>query len=80
MIYKMYAIKDELNGYTPWILFLSEELAKRYMKDQYEGNPTIHNTPEHFGIYLMGEFDTETGRCTDYDNKKLVEGASSYGN
>lgn len=76
----MYAIKDELNGFTTPIPFMSEELVKRYMKDQYEGNPTIKNNPEDFSIWHLGEYDTETGI---YENNttgpKLIERAKNYG-
>ena len=51
MIMKMYAIKDELNGFTPPIPMMSEEIAKRYFKDQYEGNVTIKNSPKDFSIW-----------------------------
>ena len=40
---EMYSIKDELNGYTVPIPILSEDLAKRYFKDQILGNPTMKN-------------------------------------
>ena len=33
MILTMYAIKDELNGFTSPIPFMSEELAKRYLDE-----------------------------------------------
>lgn len=61
MIYSMYSIKDELNGFTPPIPMLSDALAKRYFKDQLIGNPTMKNTPGDFSLYDMGTFDTESG-------------------
>lgn len=77
----MYAIKDELNGYTTPIPFMKEELAKRYLKDQYHTNPTIKNTPEDFSLYRMGTFDTETGTYIQTrDSIKLVERAKNYAN
>ena len=51
MILEMYAIKDELNGFTTPIPFMKEELAKRYLKDQYETNPTVKNSPDDFSIW-----------------------------
>ena len=74
----MYAIKDELNGFTSPIPFMKEELARRYLKDQFMSNPTIKNTPEDFSIYYIGEYDTETG---DFKSEVIkIEGARSYGN
>lgn len=79
MILSMYAIKDELNGFTPLIPFTNEEMAKRYMKDQYESNPTIKNTPEDFSIWYICSFDSETGAISQKDQPKLIERAKNYG-
>lgn len=61
MIMKMFSIHDRLNGYTPPIPFLSQDLAERYFKDQYIGNPTVRNTPEDFNLVYMGTFDIDSG-------------------
>lgn len=80
MIMEMYSIKDELNGYTTPIPMQSEEIAKRYFKDQYLGNPTVKNSPEDFSIWHMGTFDTETGEYTQTKQSiKLLERAKNYG-
>lgn len=76
MTITIYAIKDELNGFTSPIPFMKEELAKRYLKDQTLSNPTISNTPEDFSMWSLGEMDTETGEITS--NPKLVERAKNY--
>lgn len=79
MILKMYAIKDELNGFTSPIPFMSEELVKRYMKDQYFGNTTIKNSPKDFSIWEVGTWDTESGTFVGVPNgNKLVERAENY--
>lgn len=77
MILRMYAIKDELNGFTSPIPFNNDEIAKRYLKDQYESNPTVKNTAKDFSIWYLGEYDTELGRMLPNDNK-LIERAESY--
>lgn len=74
----MYAIKDKLNGYTTPIPFSSEEVAKRYMKDQVIGNPTVRNSKEDFELYKTGEFDTENG-YTNNCEPKLVMKATEIG-
>lgn len=80
MIMEMYSIKDELNGYTPAIPIMSEDLAKRYFKDQYEGNVTIKNSPKDFSLWKMGTFDTESGTFIGLpDGNKLIERAENYG-
>lgn len=79
MMLDMYALKDELNGFTSPIPFMNEELAKRYLKDQYLSNPTVKNTPEDFSLWYMGSFDTETGILTQGNGVKLIERAKNYG-
>lgn len=79
MMLDMYALKDELNGFTSPIPFMNEELAKRYLKDQYLSNPTVKNTPEDFSLWYMGSFDTETGVLTQGSGVKLIERAKNYG-
>lgn len=61
MMMEMYAIKDELNGFTPPIPLANEETAKRYFREQLKLNPTINITPKDFSIWFLGEFNTETG-------------------
>lgn len=79
MTMTLYALKDELNGFTSPIPFMNEELAKRYLKDQVMTNPTVKNTPEDFSIWKLGEFDTETGAWTQ-SNKgvELIERGKNY--
>lgn len=81
MIMDMYAIKDELNGYTVPIPFMSEEIAKRYLKDQYMGNPTIKNSAEDFSLWKIGTFNSESGTFIMTPNGlELVERAKNYAN
>lgn len=78
MILKMYAVKDELNGFTTPIPFPNDEIAKRYLLDQVKENPTIKNSPKDFSIWHVGEFDSELGKMLPAENK-LVERAENYG-
>ena len=79
MILEMYAIKDELNGYTVPIPFTSEEIAKRYLKDQVMGNPTVKNTAEDFSIWKIGTWDGESGTFIMLPNgNQLIERAKNY--
>lgn len=78
MILKMYAIKDELNGFTTPIPFPNDSIAKRYLLDQVQENPTIKNSPKDFSIWHLGEFDTELGRMLPGENT-LIERAENYG-
>lgn len=79
MILKMYALKDELNGYTSPIPFTNDEMAKRYLKDQFEANPTVKNSPKDFSIWRVGEYETENGNFKGEETIVLIERAESYG-
>lgn len=77
MIMTMYAMKDELNGYTTPIPFMTEDLAKRYLKDQYFGNVTVKNSPKDFSMWMIGEYDTDTA-AYKINEPKLIERAENY--
>lgn len=79
MILEMYAMKDELNGFTTPIPFMSEEIAKRYLKDQVLGNPTVKNTAEDFSLWKIGTWDSESGTfIMEPNGLHLVERAKNY--
>lgn len=73
MIMRMYSIHDKLNGYTTPIPINTDELAIRYFKDHFIGNPTIRNSPEDFAICYMGTFDSESGTyIQDKESFKII--------
>ena len=78
MILQMYAVKDELNGFAPPIPITNDELAKRYLRELYENNPTVKTSPKDFSIWRVGDFDSELGRMIP-DENKLIERAENYG-
>lgn len=79
MIMEMYAIKDELNGFTCPIPIAGEEIAKRYFKDQMIGNVTMKNSKEDFSLWKMGTFDSESGTFMALPNgNELVERGKNY--
>lgn len=79
MILEMYAMKDELNGFTTPIPFMTEEIAKRYLKDQVLGNPTVKNTSEDFSLWKIGTWDSESGTfIMEPNGPHLVERAKNY--
>lgn len=79
MILSMYAIKDELNGFTSPIPMPNMEMAARYLKDQAMSNPTVQNSPEDFSIWHIGEFDTELGRMIPCDVTLVERARKDYG-
>lgn len=77
MIYEMYSIKDELNGFTTPIPILSEEIAKRYFKEQMIINSTMKTCKEDFSIWKVGEFNEETAEYKTME-PKLIERGKNY--
>lgn len=71
MIINIYAIKDELNGFTTAIPFPNDETAKRYFREQKKENLSVKITPEDYSIWKLGEFDNETGETKN--NVQLLE-------
>lgn len=74
----LYSMKDELNGFTCPIPLPNDEIATRYLKDQTNENPTIRNSPEHFSIWKVGEFDSETGKIQPLEMPQLKGDAKNY--
>lgn len=77
MMLTMYALKDELNGFTSPIPFANEDIAKRYLKEQAMENPTIRNSAKDFSIWQIGFYDSDTAKFDQIENK-LIERADNY--
>ena len=41
-------------------------------------NPTVKNTPKDFSIWMIGEYDIETGIFKQEHENKLIERAENY--
>lgn len=74
MIFKLYAVKDELSEYASPLTIETEAQAKRYFRQLIENNKMMHDNPEDFSIWEVGKFDTETGTITS-KQPKLIERA-----
>lgn len=61
MILDMYSMRDKLSGWSPAIPFTNEEIAKRYFKEQVTYSTTVKTSPGDFEMYLVGNFNTDTG-------------------
>lgn len=72
LVLKLYAIKDELNGFAPPIPFNNDEIAKRYFKEMCQENITLRISPKDFSIWKIAEYDTANGTITT-NNPILLE-------
>lgn len=61
MIMEMYSIKDRLNGFIPPIPLANEETAQRWFKEMITENITMKLSPNDFGLWYLGKWNTETG-------------------
>lgn len=73
MTLRMYAIKDRLNGFTTPIPFSMDEVAERWFHEMRTENTTMKLSPNDFGLWYMGTFDTETGKY-ESEVKEVVYG------
>lgn len=62
MIMKMYSIKDRLQGFIPPVPFANEQIAQRWYKEMLSEQLTMRMSPEDFGLYYLGEWDSEKGK------------------
>lgn len=69
----LYAIKDELSGFTSPIGIQDDKMAKRYFKTQLELNPMMKQNPVDFSIWLVGYYHTKKGIIRAIPENELVK-------
>lgn len=76
MIFKLYAIKDELSEFAAPVTIETEEQAKRYFRQLVETTKMIKDNPEDFSIWEIGTYNTESATIkSHYPN--LIERAKN---
>ena len=76
MMFKMYAIKDELSEFASPLAIQDDAQAKRYFRYEVSKTKLMSDNPEDFSIWEVGDFDSETGVVMG-KTPKLVERAKS---
>ncbi|QCS36454.1 nonstructural protein [Capybara microvirus Cap3_SP_389] len=72
----MYSIKDEQNGFRTPIVFGNDGDRKRaFILEAKNKDSLIHNCPQDFSIWAVGEWNTEKGIFTNYKQLQLIERA-----
>lgn len=61
MIFKMYSIKDELEGFAPVVPFTNEDIAKRYFRTHLEKTPVMASNKSDYSLWYLGTYDSESG-------------------
>lgn len=70
-------IRDQLTGYLSPFVCNNEAVAKRdFSVIIRDDNNTMYHNPQHFDLYLIGEFDTDTGKIEACEPKILLTGLS----
>lgn len=82
MIVGLYAIKDELSGFTPPVVCKDKENAIRYFRYRVSTEEMMKMNPEDFSIWEVGSMDTDKGTLVGTGEPILVERAQviKYGN
>lgn len=77
MIYGIYSIKDRLSGYLSLQLEVSEPMALRaFAYAVQQPGSMFAKFPEHYALYCLGSFDTNTG-LIEYQDPQLIADAGS---
>lgn len=82
MIVGLYAVKDELSGFTPPVVCKDTDNAIRYFRYKVNTEEMLKQNPEDFSIWEVGSFDTDKGTVVGSGEPILVERAqvNKYGN
>lgn len=80
MLFKMYAVKDEMTGKFMQPMFIesdetSDNIATRQFKSNLNNIPLWKDNPNDFSLYLVGVFNDEAGAQATPINK-IVSGRS----
>lgn len=79
MIKKIYNVRDYKAGFgTVLMVSDNDDIAKRdFAAACSTQNSMLNQFPEDFGLYLVGEYDTETGLIISY-NPSAVANATDF--
>lgn len=76
MILKCYSIKDEQNGFRlPMVSGSDGDFKRTFILECKNPDSLMHMMPEDFSRWAIGEWNTETGKFTNYEQPKLLERA-----
>lgn len=71
---KLYSVQDVLTGFAQPFVMMNDEVAQRAYKDFLEND----NHPEDKRLFLVGEFDDETGNINPI-NPVCIQGGGNNG-
>ena len=74
MIMEMYSIKDRLQNFIPPVPMANEDIAQRWFKEMMHENTTMKLAPEDFGLWKLGEWNSDTGEWTEDIREVIYRG------
>lgn len=81
MKYNLYAIKDSKAGYFADIFQLPNNAIalRKFSEVCTEEKSDLHKYPEDFALYIVGNYDSETGKVTGCE-PIMIDQATNYAN
>lgn len=78
MIYGIYSIRDALTGFMSPALDINDQSAIRnFARAINQGDSLMDFSPKDFDLYLVGEFNNQTGVLTPVSPVQMVVSGSS---
>ena len=77
MIYPVYSVRDQLNGFGQLLVDTNEATAIRNFQNGIAQNVGMQNNLKDYDLYQLGEYDTETGVITPIQPIKMIVSAQS---
>lgn len=77
MIYPVYSVRDNLNGFGQLLVDTNEATAVRNFQNGIAQNLNMQNSLGDYDLYQLGEYDTSTGVLIPLQPIKMVISAQS---
>ena len=77
MMHPVFSVRDQMVGFNDPFCAVNENVAVRDFTNVVN-NPSgrIYLNPNHYDLYRIGDFDTETGKMTPCEPSLIVTGLS----
>lgn len=77
MRYPICCMRDQLTGFMNPFVAANIEVAQRDFKILInDDKQSLHYNPQHFDLYKVGEFDTDTGKIEPIEPELVLTGLS----
>lgn len=77
MIHPIFSVRDQMVGYNDPFVAINRNVAERDFTNVVNNeNGRIYLNPNHYDLYYIGDFNTETGQITPCEPELIVTGLS----